>query len=212
MVSVSGWLGHSLPDSRPAMNLALSHEVWTCFANQRELIGRESSRQQVLDGELALVGICHREAEPGVEVLEGLCELGGRGVEDVHAQEPIATIGFRNSVVQMPEDLDTLASHTISRSMLTPAQVQDEVTALGSRWSIAGEDLKLELRGAPMTQCGAAVAYAASLADEMEHHPSIAVEFGGTTLKIHSHDKNAITVIDLVYAGRLEQWLRAHGW
>ena len=63
-----------------------------------------------------------------------------------------------------------------------------------------------------MAKCGVAVAYAAKLADEMDHHPNIAMSYPGTTLTIHTHDKKAITVIDLVYAARLERWLRENGW
>jgi pterin-4a-carbinolamine dehydratase len=61
-------------------------------------------------------------------------------------------------------------------------------------------DLKCELRGATMAKSGEAAAYASKLADEMEHHPTIVLEYAGMTLRIHTHDKNAITVMDLVYA------------
>lgn len=112
----------------------------------------------------------------------------------------------------MADDLDALASNTVSRSQLTPEQLAKEVANLGARWSIDGADLKLELRGAPMTRCGAAAAHAAVLADEMDHHPTIVLEYAGLTLKIHTHDKKAITLLDLVYAARLERWLRTAGW
>jgi pterin-4a-carbinolamine dehydratase len=109
-------------------------------------------------------------------------------------------------------DLDSIASNTLSRSALGTDQLQQEVTALGPRWSIAGSELRCELRGAPMTKCGEAAAYAAKLADEMDHHPRILLEYAGMALEIHTHDKNAITVTDLVYAARFEKWLRANGW
>lgn len=109
-------------------------------------------------------------------------------------------------------DLDSLASNTVGRTKLTPEQLQQEVTALGSRWAVAGTELRCELRGATMTKCSEAAAYAASLADEMDHHPRIVMEYGGTTLTIHTHDQNAITTVDLVYAARFERWLRTHGW
>ena len=112
----------------------------------------------------------------------------------------------------MADNLESLASNTLSRSTLTAEQLQKEVQSLGARGSIAGEDLALKLAGAPMTKCGAAAAQAAILADEMDHHPTIVLEYAGMTLKIHTHDKKAITVIDLVYAARLERWLRANGW
>jgi len=112
----------------------------------------------------------------------------------------------------MADNLDALASNTVSRSALSPEQLNKEVASLGARWSISGENLKLELHGAPMAKYGAAAAHAAVLADEMDHHPTIVMEYGGLTLTIHTHDKKAITVLDLVYAARLERWLRAAGW
>jgi pterin-4a-carbinolamine dehydratase len=131
----------------------------------------------------------------------------------------------------MADNLDALASNTVSRTALTAEQLQTEVASLGARWSIstpqreaslrgpaepdlasAGEHLRLELRGAPMAKYGAAAAHAAVLADEMDHHPTIVMDYGGLTLTINTHDKKAITVMDLVYAARLERWLRAAGW
>lgn len=109
----------------------------------------------------------------------------------------------------MTRDLDELAGDTVSRS--TVDDLSTELAALGPRWSVDGDDLKLELKG-PMTRTGAAAAHAGELADEMDHHPAITLAYAGLTLRIHTHDKHAITVIDLVYAARLEQWLRAHGW
>jgi 4a-hydroxytetrahydrobiopterin dehydratase len=111
----------------------------------------------------------------------------------------------------MGDDLKDIAQHTISRSGLTTAELKDEVETLGPRWSIDGPDLKLVLQG-PMAKAGKVAAYAGELADELDHHPSIAIEYQRFELKIHTHDKNAITVLDLVYAARLEQWLRSGGW
>ena len=109
-------------------------------------------------------------------------------------------------------DLDSMASETLSRSALGAEQLQQEVAALGPRWAIAGSELRCELRGAPMAKYGEAAAYASALADEMDHHPRIVLEYGGFTLTINTHDKKAITVTDLVYAARFEKWLRGAGW
>jgi pterin-4a-carbinolamine dehydratase len=109
-------------------------------------------------------------------------------------------------------DLESMASNTLSRSALAPEQLQQEVSALGPRWSIANHELRCELRGAAMAKCGEAAAYAATLADEMDHHPRILLEYGGMLLTVHTHDKKSITVTDLVYAARFEKWLRANGW
>jgi pterin-4a-carbinolamine dehydratase len=114
----------------------------------------------------------------------------------------------------MSDDLDALASNTISsRASLTADELRERVAALGARWSIKGPDLVCELAGQKgMTKCGEAIAHATALADEMDHHPHIVMDYPGTTLAIHTHDKNAITLLDIVWAARLERWLREHGW
>lgn len=90
--------------------------------------------------------------------------------------------------------------------------MKEQLGSLGTRWSIDGLDLKLELRGATMTKYGAVAAHAAVIADEMNHHPTITLEYGGLTLRIHTHDQKAITAMDWEYARKLEDWLREAGW
>lgn len=111
----------------------------------------------------------------------------------------------------MSEDLEHIASHTISRTALSAAELAQEVKALGARWSIEGSDLKLVLQGA-MTKAGKVAAYAGALADELDHHPHMVIDYQRFELTIHTHDQNAITVLDLIFAARLEQWLRTGGW
>jgi pterin-4a-carbinolamine dehydratase len=111
----------------------------------------------------------------------------------------------------MSKDLEALASHTVSRDRFESEELAREVELLGPRWSISAGELRLDLKG-PMTRTSAAAAQAGALADELDHHPRIVIEYPGMTLTIHTHDKQAITVLDLVYAARLEQWLRANGW
>jgi pterin-4a-carbinolamine dehydratase len=111
----------------------------------------------------------------------------------------------------MSEDLENIASHTISRTALSAAELAQEVKALGARWSVDGGDLKLVLEG-PMTKAGKVAAYAGALADELDHHPHMVIDYQRFELTLHTHDQNAITVIDLIFAARLEQWLRTGGW
>lgn len=108
-------------------------------------------------------------------------------------------------------DLEALASSTVSRRGIPPAQLAREIAPLGARWAVAGDDLQLVLAGA-MSRTAEAALHAAKLADELDHHPRIVIEYGKLTLGIHTHDVKAITILDLVYAARLEQWLRDHGW
>ncbi len=111
----------------------------------------------------------------------------------------------------MGQDLDSLANTTTARKSITDAEMKEQLAALGERWTIESPDLRLTLKG-PMTRTGQVAAYAGALADELDHHPSISLEYAGLTLSIHTHDKNAITVLDLVFAARLEVWLRTNGW
>jgi 4a-hydroxytetrahydrobiopterin dehydratase len=82
---------------------------------------------------------------------------------------------------------------------------------LGARWTIANGELRLSLKGA-MARTGEVAARAGKLADEMDHHPTITLEYAGLELAIHSHDAKAITDRDWRYADVLEAWLRANGW
>ncbi len=108
-------------------------------------------------------------------------------------------------------DLEAMATLTVSRDGLRPEELSDELGQLGPHWSIASNELCLALQGT-MTRTGEVAAFAGALADELDHHPKITLEYRKLSLAINTHDAKAITVLDLVYAARLEQWLRAHGW
>jgi pterin-4a-carbinolamine dehydratase len=111
----------------------------------------------------------------------------------------------------MTSNLDAIATLTVSRDGLRPEDLSHELALLGAHWSIEANELCLALAG-PMAKTGAVAAAAGVLADELDHHPKIVVEYGKLRLAISTHDAQAITVMDLVYAARLEQWLRANGW
>jgi pterin-4a-carbinolamine dehydratase len=63
-----------------------------------------------------------------------------------------------------------------------------------------------------MSRTGVAVAFVGTLADELEHHPKVVLDRDGMTLSIRTTGARSVTVIDLVFAARVEQWLRANGW
>jgi 4a-hydroxytetrahydrobiopterin dehydratase len=111
----------------------------------------------------------------------------------------------------MALDLEAITSYTLGRKKLDPSQVSGELAALGTRWSLDGRDLKLVLEVKPMAKAAELVTTAAKLADQMDHHPTITVEYKGITLAIHTHDVGGITMTDMVYAARFERWLRANG-
>lgn len=112
----------------------------------------------------------------------------------------------------MSKDLDALASNA-GRSALSHEELDRHLEILGSRWSIDGADLRCVLKGpAGMARAGTAVAYALQVADELDHHPHVVMDYPETVMTIHTHDRKAITLIDFVWAARVERWLRENGW
>src|SRR5947208_195160 len=59
----------------------------------------------------------------------------------------------------MGSDLESLASHTVNKSKVEPAQLAQEIASLGARWSVAGDDLQCKL-GGPMSKAAQAAAQA----------------------------------------------------
>ena len=103
--------------------------------------------------------------------------------------------------------LATLANESIHRRPLGDDALGEVLAVLGARWSVVGPDLVLTLAGS-MTRTTRAAAFAGALADELDHHPSIEIEYAGLTLAIHTHDAKAITGLDVTYAARVEIFLR----
>ncbi|HEY4056921.1 MAG TPA: 4a-hydroxytetrahydrobiopterin dehydratase [Kofleriaceae bacterium] len=106
-------------------------------------------------------------------------------------------------------DLDELADQAPRRTPLSSSQIALAVETLGTRWTHDGTDLKLTFAG-PMTRTGKIAAHAGALADELDHHPTITLTYPGLTLAIHTHDKESVTVMDVIYAARFERWLRSN--
>jgi serine/threonine protein kinase len=97
---------------------------------------------------------------------------------------------------------------TVSRQRLEPGQLEREVAQLGNRWRIDGKNLVFEVHSPELAKLAQIVTAAAKIADEMDHPPRMAIE--KRALRITLIDVG--TVLDMVYAARLEQWLREHGW
>jgi 4a-hydroxytetrahydrobiopterin dehydratase len=112
----------------------------------------------------------------------------------------------------MALDLDAIASYTLGRKKLDPAAILGEVAALGARWTVVGDELRLDLPVKPMSAAAGVVDEAAAIADDLDHHPTITVEYAGVKLAINTHDVGGLTMTDLIYAARLERWLRKQGY
>ncbi|HWO23480.1 MAG TPA: hypothetical protein VNO30_32285 [Kofleriaceae bacterium] len=107
--------------------------------------------------------------------------------------------------------VDDMSTNQISSDGIPPEDLARELDALGPRWSTADGGLHLTVPG-PMSLTGVAVAFIGTLADELEHYPRIVLERDAMTLSIRSDGAESVTIIDLVFAARVEQWLRGNGW
>jgi serine/threonine protein kinase len=105
-------------------------------------------------------------------------------------------------------EIAEISDKTVSRTRLEPQELEREVKQLGKRWSLNGEELALDIHDRQFTKLAEVVASAAAIADEMELQPRLAIEYPHLRLVL----PNAASVVELVFAARLEQWLREHGW
>ncbi len=107
-----------------------------------------------------------------------------------------------------PPAIDDISEQTVSRTQLEPAELAREVLQLGKRWMLVDTDLVVDLYSREMKKLAAAFSFAAEIADEMEQQPRLAIDFPRLRLTI----PKATAVVDLVFAARLEAWLRDNGW
>jgi serine/threonine-protein kinase len=105
-------------------------------------------------------------------------------------------------------DIADISDQTLSSTRLAPADIAREVKQLGARWKLIGRDLVLDLHDRQLTRLATVINSAAAIADEMELQPRVAIEYPHLRIAI----PGAETVIELVFAARLEQWLRENGW
>ena len=105
-------------------------------------------------------------------------------------------------------EIADISDQTLGRTRLSPDELRREVTQLGKRWSLDGGDLVLDLYSREMTRLASAIGSAAAIADEMDIQPRMAIEYPHLRLVL----RDAATVVELVFAARLEQWLRENAW
>jgi eukaryotic-like serine/threonine-protein kinase len=124
------------------------------------------------------------------------------------APTPIALTAETKLAMPVDPDIAQLSDQTVSKQRLSPDELTREIQQLGKRWKLVGEDLVLEVYGREMGKLAAVVTHAAAISDEMEHYPLIALELPRLRVTIPAVG----AVMDLVYAARLEQWLREQAW
>ena len=106
-------------------------------------------------------------------------------------------------------DLAALAPKGISRAALDPAELAAHLGTLGGAWAQRGENLVRSVTITGMTAAPGIAAGAVAIADALDHHPRIVLDYGSVELAIHTHDRHAITLTDILFAARFETWLAA---
>ena len=101
-----------------------------------------------------------------------------------------------------------ISEKTLTSARLAGEDLDREVKALGKRWSLVDNVLVLELHSRDMRKLARATSYAADLAEELDDHPSVVIEYPRLQMKLAAGS----AIVTLVFAARLEQWLREHGW
>ncbi len=104
--------------------------------------------------------------------------------------------------------IEDLSDQTLSKTELSAAELAREVKSLGKRWSLVEGHLVMDLQSRQMSKVAAVISAIAAIADEIDHHPTVHVEHPHLRVTI----VEARTVVDLVFAARIEAWLRDHGW
>jgi pterin-4a-carbinolamine dehydratase len=111
----------------------------------------------------------------------------------------------------MPSPLDDISTNSLQHDAISPDELAKELDALGPRWSLVNGVLHLTVLGS-MSRTGVAAAFVGTLADELGHHPHLALDRDAMRLSIRTPGSSSVTVRDLVFAAGVEQWLRANGW
>jgi serine/threonine protein kinase len=139
-----------------------------------------------------------KDVQAAIEAFAGVMQRAGTS--------PIAEVDSKPPP-KAPE-IEAIADQTVSRSALSPDEMAREVKQLGKRWSLDGHDLRLDLYSRSMAKLATVVDQIAAIADEMDHHPKIAIEFPRLIVRI----EKAMTTVDLIFAARIEQWLIEKRW
>ena len=100
-----------------------------------------------------------------------------------------------------------LWDQTLSRSRLSEADLAREVKTLGKRWSLQGTALVLDYYSRDPRRMGSIVEHAMSVAGELDHQDAH-ITLEGPHLRLALGD--GAGVVALVFAARIEQWLRDH--
>jgi 4a-hydroxytetrahydrobiopterin dehydratase len=86
---------------------------------------------------------------------------------------------------------------------LTEAEIAKELTGLLG-WQRRGDEITRQYKFSSFTAAMAFVNHAADLAESMDHHPDILVQFNKVTLTLSTHSAGGLTDLDFELAKKLD--------
>ncbi|HPH64673.1 MAG TPA: 4a-hydroxytetrahydrobiopterin dehydratase [Kofleriaceae bacterium] len=108
----------------------------------------------------------------------------------------------------MTTELADLATQRGTELLAAPV-VRAAVAVLGEGWQVVHASLMFTARPATMIDSAAIVAQAATIAEQLNHHPDIEVGYQWLRISISTHDSGGITALDFAFAAQLQPWRRA---
>jgi len=130
------------------------------------------------------------------------------GLEEVARALPQPIAFPSKPEIVLPPPIADISDMTVSRTQLSSGELLREVKALGKRWSLEHGDLHLDVYSRQMAKLASVIGGIAAISDEMEHFPKVQLAHPRLRVTIPT----AMTVVDLVFAARVEAWLRDNGW
>ncbi|MFM7532421.1 MAG: 4a-hydroxytetrahydrobiopterin dehydratase [Rubrivivax sp.] len=103
----------------------------------------------------------------------------------------------------LPERLETPVQPLGAAHRLTGAELAGAVESLPG-WSVREGALERRYRFADFDAAMAFAQQVAELARRLDHHPELRIEWGGCTVRWHTHSAGGITLNDLSCAARLD--------
>jgi 4a-hydroxytetrahydrobiopterin dehydratase len=93
----------------------------------------------------------------------------------------------------------------LSREPLTQEEISQYLLSL-DRWEQIDGKLCRRFYFPDFIAAFGFVAKVACLAEKMNHHPDIYIAYNNVTLRLFTHDKQAITNLDIQFAQTIDKW------
>jgi 4a-hydroxytetrahydrobiopterin dehydratase len=88
-------------------------------------------------------------------------------------------------------------------------EIQASLEALGGEWGIEDGWLTRVIATATYREGLALIESAGTLAEELDHHPTLTLDYRSVRVALLTHDVGGLTSLDVDYAGRLNEMVQS---